>query len=187
MKGKKGLAAAMAATMVVCGMSWGLPSFAQESTAAPQATPGAAPNGQSQSKLDLAAAKAERKALIGENMDLTPAEGKKFWPLYDRYEAAMDQVDKRHAAEIRAYAKAYQNMTGADAKAKLDEVIAVQQARLNVQKQYIPKFRAAISEIKTTRFFQIDNKLHALIQCQIAQLVPLIGSAQPTAGATSGQ
>jgi hypothetical protein len=34
-----------------------------------------------------------------------------------------------------------------------------------------------------TRFFQIDSKLRALVQCQIAQIVPL---AQPAGGAASG-
>jgi len=33
-----------------------------------------------------------------------------------------------------------------------------------------------------TRFFQIDNKLRALVQCQIAQIVPL---AQPSAAAVN--
>ena len=66
---------------------------------------------------------------------------------------------------------------------KLNEVMAISQARLNVQSAYIPKFRAILSDIKVTRFFQIDNKLRALVQCQIAQIVPL---AQPTGAAASG-
>ena len=51
--------------------------------------------------------------------------------------------------------------------------MAIAQARLNVQKAYIPKFREAVSQVKTTRFFQIDNKLRAMVQCEIAQMVPL--------------
>lgn len=138
---------------------------------------------QSQQQLDMQAAKAERKAIVGQNMQLSSAESKVFWPLYSQYEGAMDKVDQMHAQEIRDYAKSYRSMTNDAAKAKLDQVIAVQQARLDVQKQYIPQFRAALSQIKTTRFFQIDNKLHAMIQCQIAQLVPLVGTA-PTSTKT---
>ena len=66
-------------------------------------------------------------------------------------------------------------------KKKLDEVIAIQQSRLDVQKEYIPKFRAVISQVKVTRFYQIDNKIQALIQCDIAQLVPLAASPGETA------
>ena len=51
--------------------------------------------------------------------------------------------------------------------------VAIQEAILDTQKEYIPKFRAVVSEIKTTRFFQIDNKLRALVQCDLAQSIPL--------------
>jgi hypothetical protein len=130
-------------------------------------------NAPSQRQLDIAAARADRKAIIGTNMHLTDKEGKAFWPLYDEYEAKMDKIDDRHAAEIKAYAKAYQSLTDADATSKLDEVIAIGQARLDIQKEYVPKFRDAVGSVNTTRFFQIDNKLRALIQCDIAQIVPL--------------
>lgn len=124
-------------------------------------------------KIDIAAARADRKAIVAANMHLTEKEAKAFWPLYDAYEAKMDKLDDRHADEVREYAKHYQTLTNADATKKLDEVIAIRQDRLNVQKEYVPKFRDAVSSIQTTRFFQIDNKLRAMIQCDIARIVPL--------------
>ena len=127
----------------------------------------------SQKQLDIAALRAQRKAVVGANMKLTDKEATAFWPLYNQYEDAMDQVDKRHAREIKDYAKNYQNLTDAQANEKLDAVLKVNQDRLDVQKEFVPKFRAALPGITVTRFFQVDNKLHALVQCQIAQLVPL--------------
>ena len=124
-------------------------------------------------QIDLAAAHAERKAAVNDNMNLTPAEAKAFWPLYDEYEGKMDQIEARHIKEVHEYAKHYATLTDADAKAKLDEVMAIQQAVLDTQKEYVPKFRAIVSEIQTTRFFQIDNKLRALVQCDLAQAIPL--------------
>jgi hypothetical protein len=178
MNGNSRLVGMVAATTLALGLAWQMPARAQN---------GSNGNPPTQSKLDTAAAKAERKALVGENMQLSDSEAKAFWPLYDQYEARMDRVDKRHAAEIRAYARAYQNFTEDDAKSKLDEVMAVAQQRLDIQKEYIPKFRAVLSQTKTTRFFQIDNKIHALIQCQIAQLVPLVGTGgQAGAGGGAG-
>ncbi len=149
----------MAAFVLACGLGY-------VSTAAGQEAP-------AQRQLDLAAARAERKAVVGQNMQLTSEEGGAFWPLYEEYEAKMDKIEDRHVKEIKAYAKNYENLTPADANKKLDEVVSIQQARLNVQKAYIPKFRAAMSPVKVTRFFQIDNKVRALVQCDIAQMVPL--------------
>ncbi len=109
-------------------------------------------------------------------MYLTPAEASKFWPIYDAYEGKMDKLEDRHIAELKAFAKVYNNLTDSDAAAKLDEVVSITQARLDAQKEFIPKFRVAISQVKVTRFFQIDNKIRALVQCSLAQLVPLAAS-----------
>lgn len=141
---------------------------------------GAQENPPTQKQLDIAALRAQRKAVVGANMKLTSQQAKAFWPLYEQYEDAMDKVDKRHAREIKEYAKNYQNLTDAQANQKLDEVMQVAQDRIDVQKRFIPKFRAALPGITVTRFFQIDNKLHALVQAQIAQMVPL--ASKPDSG-----
>jgi hypothetical protein len=173
-----------AAAAIVCAVACSAPTFAQDQSGAQSGAQagaesgGAAPaqGGPSQKQLDIAAARAERKAVIGQNMTLTEAESKAFWPLYDEYEGKMDRIEDRHIREIKEFAKHYQNLTNDDARKKLDEVMAINESRLHVQREYIPRFRAALPDIKVTRFFQIDSKLRALVQCQIAQVVPL---AQP--------
>jgi len=135
----------------------------------------------SQKQLDIEAARAERKAAVGQNMFLTEDESKVFWPLYEQYENSMDKIEDRHIREIKEYVRAYRTLTNEDATRKLDEVMSIQQARLDLQKAYIPKFRAVMSSIKVTRFFQIDNKLRAMVQCDIARMVPL---AQPSSEAS---
>lgn len=140
----------------------------------PAATQSTSESGvKTQGQLDIAAARADRKALVGANMNLNKAQADAFWPLYDAYEAKMDRLEKRHAAEVNEFAKHYETLTDEDADKKLDEVMAIRQARLDVQKEFIPKFRAAVSSINTTRFFQIDNKLNAEIQCALAEALPL--------------
>ncbi len=135
----------------------------------------------SQKQLNIAAMRAERKAVVGANMPLTKDEAKVFWPLYDEYEARMDKIEERHIKEVREYVASYETLTDADATKKLDQVVSIQEARLDVQKAYIPKFRAVLSSIKTTRFFQVDGKIRALVQCQIAQMVPLAKAPQSSA------
>jgi L-lactate utilization protein LutC len=157
----RNLTIALGAVLAVCALGTISPVMAQNA---------AAPT---QRQLDLAAARAQRKALVGEAMELTPAEAPKFWALYNQYEGEMDKIQDRHLREIKEFAKHYNTLTEQDAASKLNEVIAIQQARLDVEKAYIPKFRAAISQVKVTRFFQIDSKLRAMVQCDIAQMVPL--------------
>jgi hypothetical protein len=130
----------------------------------------------SQQQLDIAAAKAQRKAIVSQNMYLTAAQAGKFWPLYDAYERRMDGIEDRHIREIKNYVASYRNLTDTDANEKLDEVLAIQQARLQTQQEFVPKFRAVLPGVLVTRFFQIDSKMRAMVQCNIAQMVPL---AQP--------
>jgi hypothetical protein len=158
-----------AAFLVAGAIGLGAPAFAQ--SGAP-----------SQKQLDIAAARAQRKATVGANMNLTADESAKFWPVYDAYEAKMDTIEDRHVKELRDFAAKYNDLTDADATKKLDEVLAIQQGRLDVQKEFIPQFRAVIPGVKVTRFFQIDNKIQALIQCDIAQLVPLAHTAAEAKG-----
>jgi hypothetical protein len=176
------IAPPVAAFALICAAGAMRPCAAQSPAAAPapsaaapapEAPSAAAPAPQSEKQIDLAAARAERKAIVSDNMKFSPEEAKAFWPLYDEYEAAMDKIENRHIREIKDFAKNYDSLTDSDAKHKLDEVMLIAQARLNVQKAYIPKFRAAVSEVEVTRFFQIDNKLRAMVQCEIAQMVPL--------------
>ena len=135
----------------------------------------------SQQQLDIAAARAQRKAVVGQNMYLTDAQAKVFWPLYDAYERRMDKIEDRHIREIKNYVASYKTLTDANANQKLDEVLAIQQARLQTQQDYVPKFRAVLPGVAVTRFFQIDNKMRAMIQCNIAQMVPLAQPPSPAA------
>jgi hypothetical protein len=133
----------------------------------------------SQQQLDIVAAQAQRKAIVGQNMYLSDTQAKMFWPLYDTYERQMDKIEDRHIREIKNYVASYNNLTDANANQKLDEVLSIQQARLQTQQEYVPKFRAVLPGVVVTRFFQIDNKLRAILQCNIAQMVPL--AQQPSA------
>src|SRR5208337_4593622 len=142
------LASFTVASLMLCTVAFSGPALGQNSPT-------------SQKQLDLAAARAQRKATVGANMNLTADEAARFWPVYDAYEAKMDKIEDRHVKELKEFAAKYSNFTDADAAKKLDEVMAIQQARLDVQKEFIPQFRAVISQVKVTRFYQIDNKIQA--------------------------
>ncbi|MGH7905916.1 MAG: hypothetical protein ACREP6_04750, partial [Candidatus Binataceae bacterium] len=75
MKMRGELFAGIVALVAVFAIGCVAPAFAQANS--PSQNP------PSQKHLDIAAAKAERKAVIGQNMNLTPSESKAFWPLYN--------------------------------------------------------------------------------------------------------
>jgi GTPase Era involved in 16S rRNA processing len=79
--------------------------------------------------------KADKKLLVASNMKLSDAEAKKFWPVYDAYQAELKNLNKRVATLIQDYADAYNNDTMTDAKAKkmINEMIAIDQAEASMK------------------------------------------------------
>ena len=48
------------------------------------------------------AVKADKKAYVASVLNLTPAEAKKFWPIYDAYQADVDMANRNRNRRSRA-------------------------------------------------------------------------------------
>src|SRR6478736_9713093 len=55
--------------------------------------------------------KADKKLLIASNMELTDAEAKQFWPLYDGYQKDLEGINKQLGQTIKEYADAFNKGT----------------------------------------------------------------------------
>jgi hypothetical protein len=122
---------------------------------------------------DRAQIQAERTKLVSDNLPLTEAEGKAFWPLYNRYRDEMRQVNDRTVALIDAYAKHYDTLTDQQAETYLKEMQDVQDAQLKLKRSYVGKFRKILPPKKVARYFQIENKMDAIVAYELSQVVPL--------------
>jgi hypothetical protein len=119
--------------------------------------------------------RADKKLLVAANMELTDAEAKKFWPLYDVYQKELKTLNARVAALINSYADDYNNDTMTDAKAKkmIREMIAIEEAEAAMKKSFVPKLYKALSAVKSARYLQIENKIRAALRYEVAGLIPL--------------
>ena len=115
----------------------------------------------------------ERQALVTSAMELTEEEGKVFWPLYREYREAMAKVGDRSQALIVDYAAKYATLTDVDAQAMVTEMVAIDQEALNVRKDYVKKFGKILPAKRVARFFQIENKMDAIIKAELVQDIPL--------------
>jgi UTP:GlnB (protein PII) uridylyltransferase len=117
---------------------------------------------------------AERQDVVSQTLDLTEAEATAFWPLYREYRAELMKVGDTTVALLKDYAAKYGSMTDADASALLDTYFKAQQQELKVKQNYVGKFRKVLPGRKVTRFYQVENKVDALIRLQAAADVPLV-------------
>jgi len=119
--------------------------------------------------------KADKKLVVASAMQLTEAEAKGFWPVYDAYQADLDKINGQLGQVIKEYAAAYRadTLTNDKAQGLMDEVLKIEQAEVDLKKAYVPKLGAVVSKVKVARYLQLENKIRALIKYELAGEIPL--------------
>lgn len=115
-----------------------------------------------------------KKALIAANLVLEPDEAVLFWPVYDQYQAELDGVALRFVTLVRDYTQHYKTMDGDLSRKLVDESLAIEHDRAAVRKKYVEPFMEVLPGRKVARFYQIENKLHAVVRYEIARGIPVI-------------
>lgn len=120
--------------------------------------------------------KADKKLIIAANMQLTDAEAKAFWPVYDSYQKELEAINQRVGKIIAEYADAYNKkaLTNELAKKLTDESLAIEAAETNLRKTYADKVTKAVSAVAAARYLQIENKIRAIIRYELASQIPLV-------------
>jgi hypothetical protein len=117
---------------------------------------------------------ADKKLVVAANMNLTDAEAKAFWPIYQEYQTKLTKINERITKLIVNYAQNYQTMTNEIAKKLMTESMAVEKERLTLKESLMPKFQKALPAIKVARYYQIENKIQAIVQYSLAEGIPLV-------------
>ena len=118
---------------------------------------------------------ADKKLVVAQAMQLTEAEAKGFWPVYDAFQADLGKINTQLGQVIKAYAAAYRadTLTNEKAQELIGEVLKIEQAEVDLKKAYVPKLGAVVSQVKVARYLQIENKIRALLKYELASDIPL--------------
>ncbi len=117
----------------------------------------------------------QKDDVIAADMKLTEEEGNAFWPLYREYQEALRKLQDRSFKLLAEYAQERENETFTDQKAKalLDEYMAIEREDLWLKNIYLGKFNRRLPAKKVMRYFQLENKIAAMINYQTTQMIPL--------------
>jgi hypothetical protein len=115
----------------------------------------------------------QRQALVAENLQLTKEESTSFWPVYRSFHSERDKLVDRRIKLLMEFRDNFDGLSEEQSKKLLDDYIALQGEQLALRKKWVKNFRAVLSEKTTLRYFQIENKLDAIIDFDLAQVVPL--------------
>jgi len=96
-------------------------------------------NGSNQSAKDRI--EALRIAFISQQLNLSPAEAEKFWPVYNNYRAEIEALQKGYAGQTTA-----------------DQQLELEQKKLDLKRRYKPQFEAALGTEKLNQLFNLEHK-----------------------------
>ena len=119
---------------------------------------------------------ADKKLVVATHMKLTESEAKSFWPIYDEYQKDLQKINRRLQSLLASYAADFRRNSLTDDKAQkmIDELIAIKQAEVDLLSVYGPKLNKVLPVIKAARYLQIENKIRAIANYDLAQGVPLV-------------
>jgi hypothetical protein len=118
--------------------------------------------------------RANKKALVAVNLTLTDAEAAQFWPVYERYEKDLKGVNDRVVALIEDYTTHYQSLSDDHARKLAEDYLTVEEDRAKVRRTYLADFAKALPGKKVARFYQIENKMDAVIRYDLAAQIPVV-------------
>jgi len=124
--------------------------------------------------------RANRKALIAVNLQLSNDEAAKFWPLYDRYQKELSAVADRVVALVQDYEGHFRDMADEKALQLTEAYLSTEADRLKVRTSYLPEFAKILPGRTVARFYQIENKIDAVIRYDLASTIPVIDEERGT-------
>jgi hypothetical protein len=159
-----------------------LPGHAQ-APAAPSAPAAAAPEpvlisdpGIVRSAIDLVRAdiKTEKAVIIAENLALTADESAEFWPVYNDYHDALNQLLDERLVLLKEYVAIHEHMTDAQATDLAAKLFDLETKRIELKRTWFKKFTEAASAKRAAQFFQIENQVNAALDLLLMDSLPLI-------------
>lgn len=136
----------------------------------------AAETAQSTNDIVLASLRADKKALLATNLGLTDKEGAEFWPIYDRYQKELIEVQSRLFEVVQEGLAAGDNLTDAEATDLVERYLTAEEDRAKVRRSYVEPISKVISGRKLARFYQMENKIDAVVRFEMASEIPLLVS-----------
>ena len=118
--------------------------------------------------------RANRKALIDVNLTLTSEQAEKFWPIYDRYQKEMAAVNDRIVALVEDYIAHFKDLSNEKAMQLTGDYLAAEADRLQVRRTYLPEFAKVVPGRTVARFYQIENKMDAVLRYDLAGAIPVL-------------
>lgn len=117
----------------------------------------------------------QKAQIMGAVMALDADQSAKFWPIYQEYDAELTKLNNLRLANIREYARTYNDMTDSKADELVHNGIDYRKQRTELLAKYYGRVKASLGSVEAARFVQIEDQLLMIIDLQFDSMLPTIG------------
>jgi len=129
----------------------------------------------------LETVRANRKALIAINLTLNKDEAAAFWPVYDKYQQEISAIGDKIVALIEDYTTHFADLSNEKALQIVNDYLDLEAERVKVRRTYVPEFAKVLPGRTVARFYQLENKMDAVLRFDLASTIPVIDQNAPGA------
>jgi hypothetical protein len=109
--------------------------------------------------------KAQKIAFITSQLNLTPQEAEKFWPVYNESEVKKEEIKKEFMKSEEIEDIDIEKLTDEEATKIADDQIIMAQRLLDLQKEYHIKYKSILPIKKIVKLYQAEKEFrHVLLQ-----------------------
>jgi hypothetical protein len=118
----------------------------------------------------------QKRAFIDKQLGLSPQDAAKFWPVYEKHQAGLAELNHRTVENILLYARAWNAGSVDDETANriAREAIAIDEEEVELMKRTYMQASRALSPAQAARYLQIEAKARAVLRAQAMMSVPLV-------------
>ncbi|HEX9275862.1 MAG TPA: hypothetical protein VGA51_05615 [Casimicrobiaceae bacterium] len=120
------------------------------------------------------ATRADKRTLVESTLKLTPAEAKKFWPIYTAYQRSVELTDRRRNVALEGLVGFDRPLSDLYAKNLANEMIAADEAEMKARRTLQNRVMRALPAKKAARYLQLESKVRAVQAFDIAAAFPLV-------------
>lgn len=114
-----------------------------------------------------------RQQIVRKVLNLDPQQQAAFEPLFATYESERTALANQRNGFVDDFSKADAQLSAEQADAMLDRFERLRRERVELDEKFRPRFEAAISPQKTLLLFQLNFILDAVVNYDLAGMIPL--------------
>jgi len=121
---------------------------------------------------------ATSKEIVSDNLTLTESEAKIFWPLYDEYMAARNPLVDKRLKIASDFMQNYSSLDDKSADEIMNKSLQSELELLEIKREYLQKMSEVLPATLVGKYYQIENRISALLDLVRMSAIPLIKSEE---------